>query len=435
MTALAGASLKTTPVATGKLVRTWFILLPLLYYANSGFPGSADTASSANFSLTHQIGLLVVSIICSALIFKKLAAIFASSLKLKLIVALPMLAILSCAWSVDPRQSLVSAITLLCFTLFAIYLSETFSTGGQLDLIMLTGAIAVPVSIALAIFVPSIGASSSGWRGIFTHKQQCAAAVTLFLVTALHWKPDSPVQRPLRAIYIVLCIFLIIMSQSRTGWLLTLFAIVLSASLWFLQKLAAKDAFFLVLTTIPIVGGLVYLFSLLASVILTSVGKDPTLSERTIIWSAVWDAITQHPWLGYGYEAFWQGLQGASKNVVLIAGWSLSQAQSGYLDLWLQLGICGIVILVLMTGQAAIDVFRSFRDTANATFVRWCAVVILCNLVYNIGESDFGYLRILWFLFVLACIGLRKEASVLEESGGRVRNLQQQIPRAFQLEV
>jgi hypothetical protein len=33
--------------------------------------------------------------------------------------------------------------------------------------------------------------------------------------------------------------------------------------------------------------------------------------------------------------------------------------------------------------------------------------------VYNIGESDFGYLRILWFLFVLACIGLRKEASAV----------------------
>jgi len=234
-----------------------------------------------------------------------------------------MLAILSCLWSVDPRQSLVSAITLLCFTLFAIYLSEAFTIDGQLDLIMLTGAIAVPASIALALFVPSIGASSSGWRGIFTHKQQCAAAVTLFLVTALHWKPNRPIQRPLRAIYIVLCIGLIIMSQSRTGWLLTLFAIALSASLWFLQKLAAKDAFFLVLISIPIVGGLLYLLSLLASIILTSVGKDPTLSERTIIWSAVWDAITQHPWLGYGYEAFWQGLQGASKNVVLIAARSL----------------------------------------------------------------------------------------------------------------
>jgi O-antigen ligase len=336
--------------------------------------------------------------------------VLAASLRMKLILALPVLALLSCGWSVDPRQSLVSGITLLCFTLFAIYLAESFTTNGQLDLIMLTGAIAVPASIALAIFVPSIGATTAGWRGIFTHKQQCAAAVTLFLVTAIHWKPNHPLQRPLRAVYVVLCLFLIAMSQSRTGWLLTLIALTLSGSLWLLQKLAAKDSLFTLLTAIPVVGSLAYLFSLLASLILTTVGKDPTLSERTVIWAAVWDAIIQRPLLGYGYEAFWQGLQGASKNVVLIAGWSLSQAQSGYLDLWLQLGVFGVAALVLMTLQAGVYAIRCFRYKSNASFVRWCIVVILCNLVYNIGESDFGYLRILWLLFVMACIGLKKEA-------------------------
>jgi exopolysaccharide production protein ExoQ len=401
MLALADSPVAEPPVATSKLVRTWFILLPLLYYANSGFPGAADTGSAQNASRMHQIGLLVVSVICATLIAKRFTVILAASLRMKLILALPILALLSCGWSVDPRQSLVSGITLLCFTLFAIYLAETFTTNGQLDLIMLTGAIAVPASILVAIFVPSIGATPAGWRGIFTHKQQCAAAVTLFLVTAIHWKPNRSLQRPLRAVYVVLCLFLIIMSQSRTGWLLTLIALALSGGLWLLQKLAAKDSFFFVLTAVPVIGGLAYLFSLLAS-----------LSERTVIWAAVWDAIIQKPMLGYGYEAFWQGLQGASKNVVLIAGWSLSQAQSGYLDLWLQVGVFGVAALVLMTLQAGTCAIRTFRYKSNASFVRWCIVVILCNLVYNIGESDFGYLRILWLLFVMACIGLKKEAEV-----------------------
>jgi O-antigen ligase len=217
-------------------------------------------------------------------------------------------------------------------------------------------------------------------------------------------------------LYIGLCLFLIFMSQSRTGWLLTLLALTLSGSLWALQKLAPKDSLFVVLMAVPVVGGLVYLLSLLASLILTGVGKDPTLSERTIIWAAVWDAIGHKPLLGYGYEAFWRGLQGASKNVVLIAGWNLSQAQSGYLDVWLQLGVFGVITLVLMTLSAGTDALRCFRCRSNAAFVRWCIVVILCNLVYNIGESDFGYLRILWLLFVMACIGLRKEAQASREA-------------------
>jgi exopolysaccharide production protein ExoQ len=433
MTSVAENAVIRPPVATGKLARSWFILVPLLYYANSGFPGAADTATAADVSRTHQVGLLTVSLISSVLIAKKIAEIFASSVRLKLIIALPVWAILSSVWSVDPRQSLVSGITLLCFTLFVIYLTEAFSFGGQLDLIMLTGAVAVPASIVLALFVPSVGATLSGWRGIFAHKQQCAAAVTLFLVTAFHWEPNRAIQKPLRVIYIVLCILVIVMSQSRTGWLLALLALVLTGALRVLQRFAAKDAFFIVLTAIPIISGLAYLISLLATLILTSVGKDPTLSDRTTIWSAVWYAITQHPWLGYGYEAFWKGLAGASKDVVFIAGWSISQAQNGYLDLWVQIGIGGIIVLALTIGQALKNAFSSFRGTENPAFVRWCIVVIFCNLVYNIGESDFAYLRILWLLFVLACVGLKKEASYVEQSERQELKSRDRFARPFRL--
>lgn len=418
MPAVADAPVARPPVAISKLVRSWFILLPLLYYSNSGSPGVTSSTSAESQSQAHQIGLLVVSVICFILILKRFNVVFTASLKMKLILALPVLALLSPLWSVDPRQSVVSGITFLCFTLFAIYLTETYSTDGQLDLIMLTGAVAVPLSIFLALFVPVIGATAAGWRGIFTHKQQCAAAVTLFLVTALHWKPTRPLHRPFRIIYVALCLGLILMSQSRTGWLLALFALAFSGILRLLQRLAARESLLLILTGIPVVGGIVYLVSLLADVILSSVGKEPTLSERTIIWAAARNAIIQRPLLGYGYQAFWHGLQGASKDVVLIAGWTLYQAQSGYLDLWLQFGVLGIITLVWMTLQAGRDAIRSFRRTPNPSFVRWCIVVVFCNLIYNIGESDFGYLRILWLLFVMACIGLKKEARMMNGERG-----------------
>jgi O-antigen ligase len=88
----------------------------------------------------------------------------------------------------------------------------------------------------------------------------------------------------------------------------------------------------------------------------------------------------------------------------------LSQAQSGYLDVWIQLGLAGVVCLLVMIGQAALNVMRAFKNSAHPAFVRWCIVVIVCNLIYNIGESDYCLLRILWFLFVIANLGLRKEA-------------------------
>ena len=402
------------PPTTGSLVRSWFILMPLLYYANSGFPGAANSVSAEGFSRTHQAGLLIVCLIAAAFIVKRVAVVFKASLQNMLIVALPVIALLSPLWSFDPRQSLISAITFICLTLFALYLSETYTFEGQLDLIMLTGAIAVPASIVLAVLVPSIGTSGGAWRGIFTHKQQCAAAVTLFLVTALHWNSRFQLLRFLRPIYMLLCVFLIGMSQSRTGWGLTLFALVLYACVRLLQKFPGKDGLFLVFTSIPITAGLLYLFSVFSKDVLAVAGKDPTLSERTVIWGAVWDAIIQRPVLGYGYEAFWEGLAGPSKDIVMIAGWPIAQAQSGYLDLMLQFGAVGIVILALISGQAAVNVYQIFKRSANPSFVRWAIVVIVCNLIYNIGESDFGYLRIVWLLFVMACIGLNKEAAAVK---------------------
>jgi O-antigen ligase len=397
-------------VPVEQLVRSWVIVLPLLYFSNSGRLSLAETSSAAEFGMAHQIGLLVVCLICSAFILKRLSIVVTSALEAGLVLALPVVALLSCAWSVDPRQSLISALTLLCFTLFAFYLSETFRPSEQLDLVMITGAVAVPVSILLALLVPRVGVAGTAWRGIFAHKQQCGAVVTMFIITAVHWKPRTSIQRPLRAIYLVLCIVLLAMSQSRTGWLLAIIGLSLSLILWLLHKLARKDALFFSLAAIPCAAAGFYIFSLFAALILNGVGKDPTLSQRTIIWAAVWNAAALHPWLGYGYEAFWQGLAGASKDIVLIAGWDVSQAQSGYLDLWVQLGIVGIFCLLLLTIQALVNAVRSFRTTRHPRFVSWSIVVIVCNLIYNIGESDFVYLRLLWLLFLLACIGLQKEA-------------------------
>jgi O-antigen ligase len=146
--------------------------------------------------------------------------------------------------------------------------------------------------------------------------------------------------------------------------------------------------------------------------ILTLVGKDSTLTERTVIWAAAWQAALQHPILGYGFASFWRGLYGPSQHVVLIAGWALAQAQDGFLDVWLGIGAVGVALVVLMTGQAMQNAVRCLHSATNQAYVRWCIIIILCTLLYNIGESSIGLLNMTWFLFILACIGLNQAATV-----------------------
>jgi O-antigen ligase len=419
---LRGASL-SGPVAAWQLAVGWLLLLPMLYIAANGIlvPRTGDVSFAATGEdpaspASHKIGVAVICLICFTLIFFHFSDVLALSRRVKLVLAFPVLAILSAAWSADPRQSLVSGGIILVFTLFAIYVATQFSLQKQFELIMLVGAVALPVSIALAVFVPSLGKDALAWRGIFGHKQNCSAVCTLWLVTALHWHTSGVYQRIFRAIYVFMCFTLIVMSQSRTGWALTLVALFLSAALWSLQKMPATNALAFLMLALPVLAAALYVIHMFAPSLLASVGKDSTLSQRTIIWSAAWGAISQHPILGYGFAAFWRGLYGPSQAIVLVAGWGLAQAQDGFLDVWLGLGVLGVGLVALVTGQAMRNAVRTFYSNDNHSYVRWCIVVIVCTLLYNIGESAIGLFNMTWFLFILASIGLGQAAMKKIES-------------------
>jgi O-antigen ligase len=275
---------------------------------------------------------------------------------------------------------------------------------------MLAGGVALALSIGLSLLVPALGAPGHSWRGIFSHKQNCAAVCTLLLVTAIHWRPSGSNQNIFRAVYAAMCCTMIVMSQSRTGWALALLALGLSGSLWLLQKMPPREALFASLLVVAAFAAVTYVVYADAALLLPAVGKDATLSERTVIWAAVWTTISKQPVLGYGYGAFWTGLQGASLNIVLISGWALMQAQNGFLDMWLQVGVAGVVLILLATAQAARNAMRCFRGSGQDSYVRWCIVVIITTLCYNIGESSLGMVQLVWFLFLLACIGLKQTA-------------------------
>ena len=61
---------------------------------------------------------------------------------------------------------------------------------------------------------------------------------------------------------------------------------------------------------------------------------------------------------------------------------------------------------------------RCFRTSGRDNYVRWCMVVIACTVVYNIGESSIGMVQLIWFLFLLACIGLKETVIAYASRGG-----------------
>ena len=217
-----------------------------------------------------------------------------------------------------------------------------------------------------------------------------------------------------RIAYIMVSLFLILMSKARTGWIVAASLLAYVTVTKHLKRYSAKDRVYLGM----LLGGASVVASIVIeqyySTIMLMMGKDPTLTGRTKIWKLVISAIWKRPFLGYGYRAFWHGLQGESANLSLADRWIIPAAHDGFLDLWLGLGAIGVGLVVYSMFQAVRDAKKCFR-IGGSPAVEWYLCLVFVTLVSNIAELTLmvpNYLA--WIMYVLACVGLSREAKRIQ---------------------
>lgn len=123
---------------------------------------------------------------------------------------------------------------------------------------------------------------------------------------------------------------------------------------------------------------------------LASIGKDTSLTGRTLLWSRAADVIAAHPWGGVGLQAFWyEGNQDAERF------WSYFYIYSHrgfhFHNLWLEtgveLGLFGILFVALTTLRIAYSIIRwALRDPSpeSCFFLGFLVFV----LVRTFGEVE-----------------------------------------------
>jgi O-antigen ligase len=140
--------------------------------------------------------------------------------------------------------------------------------------------------------------------------------------------------------------------------------------------------------------------------VLAVLGKDPTMTQRTVIWASVIPSILRHPFVGYGFGAFWSGLNGESTQTILVTGWMEAQAQSGYLDVLLQLGLLGFCPVIWIFIRA---LFKGATSTSGgrSQMMKVSTVVLVLILIENIGETSFlDPYALLWLYSLVAILVL-----------------------------
>lgn len=316
------------------------------------------------------------------------------------------IAIASIFWSASPEFTLRRSGLLLGTTLFGVYIATRYTTSEIMQLIVWTLSIGAVLSVMFAIALPQYGVmpDSGAWRGIYTHKNFLGRLMGLNAVFLLLLNPQKQTSRWAVRFAIALSIGLVAMSTSK-GALVFLVILLTLMPLYRSLRWKYTIAIPFAVSFVVVLGSLLtLLLENLEYIVVDKLGKDLTFTGRTYIWESVIGMIQQRPLLGYGYTAFWQGLEGPSVAVVSAVDWAVPHSHNGYLDLCLDLGIVGLTLFVLGLGINLVRTFTQLHLTKTPAEI-WPLIFLTGMVVYNFVESAIlKQNSFFWITYVMAAL-------------------------------
>ena len=416
----------------------WTLQIPLLYYAlHGGMPwvgvgaesggGFITAEADSGSQLSNRLIMLFIFSLAGALMLPGARRLIEFARRNMIHLALPTLALLSAAWSQYPSTTLMhGGLALAVMTLMAFYFVQRFTPEQQMQSLAILSLIVSISSFAFAALLPQYGLDMTSshfgaLQGIF-HQKNSAARTMIFLLPAIVcWHPRESFARLVRTSALALNLLMIAATQSRTGWLLAFVVLANLTALKIFGRFRRRDATILLSSGLIALAGAAAVLAVDWKNILMSMGRDVTLTGRVPLWAAVMESIAKKPLLGWGYAAFWMGMKGESLLVVLKTHWAVPYAHDGFLDVWLQLGFVGLVILVFIYLKAWKDGYSCFWPNRNSA-IDWHLTILLLTLLYNLDEGTFiAPNEIAWFLFVVAALTLGTQARELQLKKKRAR--------------
>ncbi len=312
-----------------------------------------------------------------ALVRRNLIFIFAS-----------LFCICSGLWSYLPSLTAYSGVLLLLNTLVGFAIAERIGMARTITILFSYFFVMQVISvILLKLNVYWAFDEMGNAKGLYLHKNAMALNANSLYLTALvlfsaGWR------RFLSAIGIAVGLAGIYLSGSGTGLLLgafgtsVLIACAIAApghrsSLFFggfFLVVASSAAAFLLLSDYNVEGAVLHLL-----------GKDATLTGRTILWDQALKSFSDYPWLGIGYNSFWYSTDTAASSIWLVVGQRLMSFHNIYLDRLVDVGAVGCAIFVAILVVLLWRTARYFLSTRTA-IAAWPFVYVCFITVDSLSE-------------------------------------------------
>jgi exopolysaccharide production protein ExoQ len=219
-------------------------------------------------------------------------------------------------------------------------------------------------------------------------------------------------------ILLLMMIWLLTMAHSATSLVCTLLGISILLGMRF--GAIRKNTKRLELHVFAGVLLLVFLqvFFNIGEVFLQILGRSMTLTDRTDIWQMLLSMKT-NPLVGVGFSSFWLGKRAE-------AVWDqfpgIMQSHNGYLEVYLNGGLLGVCLLILVLASTGRTVRRELLKGTSYGALRYMFFILV--IVFNFTEAVFNRFSHIWFVFILVAMEYPRlhrlgSRTAVERSAGR----------------
>jgi O-antigen ligase len=279
--------------------------------------------------------------------------------------------------------------------------------------------------VLLSKYYPYLGRKYSVWSGqgsitgVTTDKNLLGVTTYILSLGAL-WQilqlwpdrrdPDRKRQFLAQCVVLGFGIWLLCNADSATStacFALGAFVMLVTSSPRMVGRPAAVHK--LVLTLVIIVG-LIQVTGAYAAVI-HAMGRNTDLTGRADIWPVL-IPMAPSQLVGAGFESFWLGPR-------LLKVWNafpnlyVSEAHNGYIEVYLNLGLCGLALVFVLLINGYRRSVAGFRVDSN--LARLMLALVLSAAMYSYTEAGFRMLDYAWSFLLIALIGAGNIVSLASE--------------------
>lgn len=336
-------------------------------------------------------------------------------------------AAVSVFWSATPVVTFIATIILLATTTTAVIIAGNYSWVGFLKLMWVALTVNMVLSFGLEFYAAMVG----GVHPVFTDLAELAeqnknwwwSEGNLFLNGPLQgWLGNRNLFGFLGLLYAAVNIFLLL--ERKIPWVVGTVGLLVAAVVHLNTLSATITITYFGVGSILVAGfvlrrtpehlrrtiaALTAGFGVLMGVLLLRyqevlfgfLERDPSLSNRTSIWLKVSEFALQRP-EGWGWVSYWPVWEYPYNTLVNVDRLPVAHAHNAYIDVWFQLGLIGVLLLVAMFTQIFLINWRGVEHSHKGDDYRTLGLVVFALIL---AVQGFTESRLLlegnWFLFTV----------------------------------